>query len=211
VIASLKDKGTVTRGWLGVQIQPVTADIADSLGLKDARGAIVADVTEDSPALKAGIKTGDTILKLNGEDILDSRDLAKKIARLAPKQTAELTVLRGGKTETVKVTIGNMPSDPKMAAAGGDQPERASLGKLGLKLAPAEDGAGVRVVYVDPDGSAAKKGIRPGDIILEVAGTTVHAPSDVKDAVGAAAGKKVLMLVKSGDNQRFVAVDLDRG
>jgi serine protease Do len=209
VIASLKDKGTVTRGWLGVQIQPVTADIADTLGLSEAKGAIIADVTENSPAFKAGLKTGDTILKLNGEQVIDSRDLAKKVARVAPGAKAELALLRDGKNETISVEIGTMPSDPKMAAQGGE-PERAGVGKLGLRLVPAEDGAGVLVADVDPEGAAAKKGIRSGDIIVEVAGKTVNSPSEVRDAIGAA-GKKVLLLVKSGDSQRFVAIDLDRG
>jgi serine protease Do len=211
VIASLKDKGTVTRGWLGVQIQPVTADIAETLGLKEAKGAIVSDVTEDSPAAKAGLRTGDTILKLNGEQVTDSRDLARKVAKVAPGSKAELAIVRDGASQAVSVEIGKMPSDPRIAATGGDDAERSSVGKLGLRLAPAEDGAGVLVAGVEPDGVAARKGVRSGDIILEVAGKTVNSPADVRDAVGAAAGKKVLMLVKSGEGQRFVAIDLDRG
>jgi serine protease Do len=211
VIASLKDKGTVTRGWLGVQIQPVTADIADTLGLKEAKGAIIADVTDNSPAQKAGLRTGDTILKLNGEVVADSRDLARKVARLAPQQQADVEIMRGGKTEMVKVEIGNMPADPQMAATGQGELDRDSTGRLGLRLSQAEDGAGVRVVDVDPNGAAAKTGIRTGDIILEVSGKVVQSPAEVRDAVAAAAGKKVLLLVKSGNSQRFVAVNLDRG
>jgi serine protease Do len=106
----------VTRGWLGVQIQPVTEDIAESLGLDAAQGAIVADVTPDSPALEAGIKTGDTILELNGEAVADPRDLARKVAMISPGQAVELSVYRGGKRETVSVDLGTMPGDEELAA-----------------------------------------------------------------------------------------------
>ena len=119
VIESLKENGKVTRGWLGVQIQPVTEDIAESLGLKDAKGAIVADVTEDSPALAAGVKQGDTILKIDGKDVSDSRDLSRKVAGIKPGDAVPLTVVRDGKTMDLEVKIGTMPDDPKMASKDG--------------------------------------------------------------------------------------------
>jgi serine protease Do len=213
VIASLKESGTVTRGWLGVQIQPVTEDIAESLGLAEAKGAIVSNVTEDSPALAAGIQQGDTILKVDGKDIADSRDLSRKVAELKPGQSVPLTVVRDGKTTDISVKIGTMPDEPKMAAAeqGGKKEQDLSLSNFGLKVAPAQDGAGVMVTEVEPGSPAAERGLKAGDVILEVAGTEVHQPSDVSDALKANTRKRVLMLVKSEDGQRFLALPTAKG
>jgi serine protease Do len=213
VIASLKSDGKVTRGWLGVQIQPVTEDIAESLGLEDAKGAIVADVTEDSPALAAGIRQGDTILSFNGKEIKDSRDLARKVAQVKPGDTIPVTLVRDGKTMDISVKIGDMPTDPKMASKDGaeDEAKGVSVAGLGLKLVPAEDGAGVTVTNVAPDSAAAERGLKAGDTILEVAGKEVHSPSDVRDALKSNEKKRVLMLVKTEDGQRFVALPAAKG
>jgi len=214
VIASLKESGKVTRGWLGVQIQPVTEDIAESLGLKEAKGAIVADVTEDSPALAAGIEQGDTILKVGGKDIKDSRDLARKVAQIKPGDSVPVTLVRDGKTMDLSVKIGTMPGEPKTASSeGGAKGDDASvsLADFGLKVAPAQDGAGVTVTDVAPSSPAAERGLKPGDTILEVAGTAVHAPADVRNALKANDKKRVLMLVKTEDGQRFVALPTAKG
>ncbi|WP_373503872.1 Do family serine endopeptidase [Aestuariivirga sp.] len=213
VIASLKESGTVTRGWLGVQIQPVTEDIAESLGLSDAKGAIVADVTDESPALAAGIKQGDTILKMGDKDISDSRDLARKVAQIKPGQSVPMTLVRDGKTMELSVEIGTMPSEPKMASSDkGDKSDAAvSLANLGIKVAPAQDGAGVTITEVKPDSAAAERGLKAGDTILEVAGTEVHGPADIRSALKENTKKRVLMLVKSSDGQRFVALPVAQG
>jgi len=213
VVASLKDNGAVTRGWLGVQIQSVTEDIAESMGLNLEKGAIVADVTDDSPALEAGIKTGDTITKVNGEQVSDPRDLAKKVARLAPGKIAKVELIRDGKTMEIEVELGKMPGD-KQASAAETKTGKTSLADLGLKLAPGNDGDGVSVVEVKPGSAAEEKGLKAGDIILEVAGKEVHDPADVTAAVGALKDgkqKRVLMLVRSGDAQRFVAMPVAKG
>jgi serine protease Do len=210
VIQSLKDNGAVTRGWLGVQIQPVTDEIAESLGVAEGKGAIISEVTEDSPALEAGLKTGDIILKLDGMDIADSRDLARKVAKVAPGKSVPVEIIRDGKSETLMVAIGKMPGSKEVAAAP-DTSKPATLADLGLKVIPADDGAGVTITDVDPDGIAAAQGLRPGDIILEVGGKEVHAMSDVKDALKASGKKRVLMLVRSGDSQRFVALPAGQG
>jgi len=213
VIESLKENGKVTRGWLGVQIQPVTEDIAESLGLKDAKGAIVADVTEDSPALAAGVKQGDTILKIDGKDVSDSRDLSRRVAGIKPGDAVPLTIVRDGKTMDLEVKIGTMPDDPKMASKDGkeDGEKSVSLANLGLKVSPAQDGAGVTVTEVAPGSAAADLGLKAGDTILEVAGTEVHAPSDVRAALKANDKKKVLMLVKTDEGQRFIALPTAKG
>lgn len=209
VIASLKDNGKVTRGWLGVQIQPVTDDIAEGLNLKDKKGALVADVTEKSPALAAGIKTGDTIVKVGADEISDPRDLAKKVARYAPGKSVDVTIVRGGKSMVVPVELGKMPGEKQELASAETATPEHGLAELGVRLAPAEDGAGVKVIDVKPGSAAEDRGIRAGDVILEVAGKEVHEPSDVKAALQAAAksqGKQIVMLIRSGDNQRFVAL-----
>ena len=212
VIASLKESGAVTRGWLGVQIQPVTDDIAESLGLSEAKGAIVSDVTEESPAVAAGIKQGDTILKMGGKDIADSRDLARKVAQIKPGDDVQVSLVRDGKTMELTVKIGTMPGEPKMAAKLDAEPDAAvSLANLGIRVAPAQDGAGVTITEVKTGSAAEQRGLKAGDTILEVAGTEVHGPSDVKDALKNVNKKRVLLLVKSGDGQRFIALPLNQG
>lgn len=209
VIGEIKDNGQVTRGWLGVQIQPVTKDIAESLGLDEAKGAIVADVTENSPALKAGLKTGDTILEVDGKTIDDPRDLARKVATIAPGKSVQLSVYRDGKHEKVAVQIGTMPGDNEVVASSNSGETESDRTRLGLELVPSEDGRGVQVASVMPNSPAAQRGLRPGDVILEVGGIQVDDPAAVEAAMDRASGngqKGVLMLVRSGERQRFVAM-----
>jgi len=213
VVGDLLDKGSVTRGWLGVQIQPVTGEIAESLGIKEAKGALVADVTTNSPAARSGVKTGDMIISLNGNPIQDPRDLARKVAALSPGQPAEVTVLRGGKQIAATVTVGELPGQKQGGTKENPAPAKTSLAALGLSLAPS-GGEGVAVVGVDPDGPAAGKGLKPGDEILEVHGAPVNSPGSVRQAIDKAAedGRTtVLMLVRSGETRRFIAVPIKRG
>ncbi|MGC1882922.1 MAG: PDZ domain-containing protein, partial [Pseudolabrys sp.] len=219
VIAQLKEHGSVTRGWIGVQIQPVTQDIADSLGLKKAEGALVAEPQANSPAQKAGIEAGDVITAVDGKEVKDARDLAKRIGAIAPKASVKLTVLHKGSEKTVNLTLGELPNakEARADAEGGDND--ADVGKLGLTLAPASRVAGsgaegVVVTGVDSTGVAADHGFSTGDVILEVAGKSVSTPNDVRDVVASARteGKRsVLLRVKKGDNTRFVALPLGRG
>src|SRR6202022_413575 len=110
VIAQLKDKGAVSRGWIGVQIQPVTSDIADSLGLKNAEGALVAEPQSNGPAAKAGIESGDGITAVNGEKIKDARELARTIGGLAPGNAVKLNVLHKGQDKVINLTLGTLPN-----------------------------------------------------------------------------------------------------
>jgi serine protease Do len=218
VVTQLKEHGSVTRGWIGVQIQPVTQDIADSLGLKKAHGALVAEPQADGPAKKAGIEAGDVITAVNGDEVKDARDLAKKIGALPPKSTVKLSVLHSGAEKTVSLTLGELPNS-KEARAGSDNNNGVDMGKLGLTLAPAARVAGagaegVVVTEVDSSGAAAEQGFSTGDIILEVAGKSVSTPADVRSAIaGAKTGGKrtVLLRVKKGDNTRFVALPVGNG
>ncbi|WP_213774315.1 Do family serine endopeptidase [Bradyrhizobium sp. dw_78] len=214
VVAELKDKGYVTRGWLGVQVQPVTADIADSLGMKQARGAMVDNPQDGSPAAKAGIEAGDVITAVNGADVKDARDLARNISTMAPGASVKLDILHKGTARTVSVALGEMPDDHQANAGGDHAADLAGTPHLGLQLAPAGEVAGsgdkgVVVTSVDPAGPAAEHGFRTGDVILNVGGNIVSNAADVRAALNAAkeSGKhSVLMRVKTADATRFVAV-----
>ena len=220
VINQLKEHGSVTRGWIGVQIQPVTQDIADSLGLKKAEGALVAEPQADSPAKKAGIEAGDVITAVDGKQVKDARDLAKRIGALAPKTSVKLAILHNGSEKTVTLTLGELPNN-KEARADTVTPDNstADLAKLGLTLAPAARVAGagsqgVVVTGIDSSGVAADHGFSTGDVILEVAGKSVSTPSEVRSVIASARteGKRtVLLRVKSGDNTRFVALPVGNG
>jgi serine protease Do len=217
VVAQLKASGRVTRGWLGVQIQPVTASIADSLGLKKAEGALVDEPQKDSPAVKAGIQSGDVITAVNGNAVKDARDLARTIGTMAPDTTVKLDVIRNGETKTLSLTLGTMPDQQKEANAESSHDRLpGGVPHLGLSVAPASevDGAGqqgVVVTAVDPDGPAAEQGFQTGNVILDVGGKTVSTPNDVRKALAdaKASGKhQILMRVKMGDATRFVALPL---
>jgi serine protease Do len=212
VVAQLKEHGAVTRGWIGVQIQPVTGDIADSLGMKNARGALVAEPQSGSPAQKAGIKAGDVIVSVNGETVADARNLARRISAMAPGTSVKLGIIRGGKEDALTLTLGELPKEREARA---ESEPRAGSGvevpKLGLSLAPARNGGeGVVVTQIDPNGTASDR-FQTGDVILDVNGKMVSSPADVRKAVADAQsdGKRsVLMRVKSGQGTHFVAVPL---
>jgi serine protease Do len=224
VVAQLKDKGTVSRGWIGVQIQPVTSDIADSLGMKKAEGALVAEPQANGPAAKAGIQSGDVITAVNGEPVKDARELARTIGGLAPGNAVKLNVLHKGQDKVVNLTLGQLPNTIE-AKADTDKEDKGSLSKgtgvpkLGLTVAPANSVAGagkdgVVVTEVDPKSAAAERGFKEGDVILEVAGKSVTSAGDVREAIDAARTdnkNSVLMRVKSGGSSRFVAVPLAKG
>jgi serine protease Do len=211
VIAQLKDRGAVTRGWIGVQIQPVSPEIADSLSLKNARGALVAEPQSGSPAQKAGIKAGDVIVSVNGESVTDARNLARRISALAPGTSVKLGIIRGGREETLTLTLGELPKERQARTGGEERPGSSSIDvpKLGLSLAPARNGGdGVVVTQVDPNGTAGDQ-FQAGDVILDINGKAVTSPADVRKAVTDAQndGKRsVLMRVKSNQGTHFVAV-----
>src|SRR5580693_9712555 len=225
IIAQLKDKGSVSRGWIGVQIQPVTPDIADSLGLKKAEGALVAEPQANGPAAKAGIESGDVITSVNGEAVKDARELARTIGGFAPGTAVKLNVLHKGQDKAVSLTLGQLPNTLEAKADndnddnGGSATRGTDVPKLGLTVAPADSVAGagkegVVVTEVDPKSAAADRGFKEGDVILEVAGKSVASANDVSDAIKSARSdnkNSVLMRVKSGGQSRFVAVPLAKG
>ena len=211
VVQQLKETGSVTRGWIGVQIQNVTADLADDLGLKGTSGALVAAAQKDSPAAAAGVKSGDVITAVDGETVADPHDLARRIAALGPKKTVKLAITRNGSPMTIDVILGTMPADKTASAdmRNSDDAGGSALAKLGLTLRPAHGQDGVVVAEVDPDGAAADKGLKQGDVILEVAGKSVSRPAEVAQAIDAAKsdGKKsVLVRVKSNDGEHYLTL-----
>jgi serine protease Do len=218
VVAQLKSKGNVTRGWMGVQVQPVTADIADSLGLKQAQGALVDEPQANSPAAKAGIEAGDVITAINGTPLKDSRALARQIGMMAPGTSVKFDVVHKGEAKAVTLTLGEMPNAQQAKA---DEPTAPSADgtHLGLSLAPANEvsgagGQGVAVVGVEAGSAAAEHGFKTGDVILDVGGKAVGTVSDVRQALADAHahGKHgVLMRVKTADGTRFVAMPLAAG
>jgi len=218
VVAQLKEHGRIDRAWLGVQIQPVTAEIADSLGLKKAEGAIVAQPQADSPASKAGIAAGDVITEIDGKAIKDSRELARKVGMMAPGTKIKVTLARKGEIKTLTLTLGKMPNEQQAKADTSDEMSAGDSPRLGLNLAPAKDVAGsgdqgVAVVGVDPNGPAAERGIKTGDVILDVAGKAVANTAEVRKALSDArtAGKNtVLLRVKTAEATRFVALPIKK-
>jgi serine protease Do len=215
VVSQLKDNGHVTRGWLGVHIQPVTADVADSLGLKSTDGALVAEPQANSPAAKAGIEPGDVITGVNGAHVSTAHDLARKIAATAPGTSVNIAVLRKGEQKSFTVTLGKLPDETRQASSSNGK-EQPGLPHLGLTLSPANDvagsgGKGVAVTAVDPEGPAAEHGFQVGDVILDVAGRPVATPADVRKELSELRkeGKRAaLMRVQSGDATRFIAMPL---
>jgi serine protease Do len=217
VIAQLREKGSVTRGWIGVQIQSVSQDIADGLGLKKPAGALVSEPQADSPAAKAGIQSGDVITSIDGNAVADARELARRIGTMAPGTSIKLGIIRQGQEKAVTLTLGTLPNERQ--ASNQENPRAGTdsdLPKLGLTLAPSNkaagaEGNGVVVTAVDPDGVAADHGFQVGDVILDVGGKTVANPADVRKELADARkeGKHALLFrVKSNQGTRFVAIPL---
>lgn len=227
VIEQLRSKGSVSRGWLGVKIENVNEGTAQSLGLSSPRGALVNEITAGSPASSSNLRAGDAIVAVNGAEIRDSRDLARKIAEFSPGTTVRLEVMRYGKAEVVPVKLGTFPANPDVASNTQPTPEREAtptpsvteLDQLGLSVTPlarrtGETGEGVAISDVASGSDAAEKGLKAGDVIIEAQGQKVANVADVEAGIKKAKsdGRPAVMLrVKSGDQLRFVGVKLKAG
>jgi serine protease Do len=228
VVAQLRDFGHARRGWLGVRIQPVTSDIAESLGLHDTTGSLVAGVVPGGPAEAAKIHNGDVILKFNGQDVKENHTLPRIVAETAIGTEVPVTLLRDGKEVTVTAKVGELPDDQQVASADSkeakpdDTTKPTAIAGLGLSLAPITPDAkdkyqlganqkGVVVTDVAQDGPAANRGLKPGDVIVEVQQEPVGTPADVQsrvDSVRKQNRKSVLMLIQRQDNLQWVPVPL---
>jgi serine protease Do len=219
VVAQLREKGSVTRGWIGVQIQPVTPEIADSLGLKQATGALVAEPQANSPAAKAGIQSGDVIVSVNGTQVHDARELAKRIGTMAPGTSVTLDIIHSGQQKTVTMTLGTLPNEKQASNEPSPRTGKGSevdVPKLGFSVAPAStvagpDTSGVVVTAIAEGGVAADHGLEVGDVILDVGGKPVATPADFRKSLSDAQkdGKHtILFRVKSSGGVKFVALPL---
>nr|WIE90713.1 Do family serine endopeptidase [Mesorhizobium sp. WSM4875] len=219
VVEDLMKNGSVQRGWLGVEIQPVTSDIAESLGLKSDKGALVSSAQDAGPGKKAGIVAGDVITQVDGKDVASPKELARMIGAYAPGKSVDVTVWRNGKNETVKVDLGTLPSSDKQASNEGGNKQAApakadTLADLGLTVTKSENGKGLVVTDVDPDSDAADRGIQPGDVITSINSNEVNTTDDVSKAMTDASksGRKaVLMQITRDDSNRFVALPVGKG
>jgi serine protease Do len=221
VVRQLKGENhKVSSGWLGVQIQNVDENIAESLGLKESKGALVAKILPDGPAAKSELKAQDIIQKVNGTPISNSRELARTIAGLSPNSDAVLRIFRSGAEREVTVKLGEFPSNDKVASLGSENESDTGkeLEDLGLTLIPAPEfpgskaKEGVAVSSVDPNSRAADQGLKRGDIIVEVNNKTVSTVDDVIDGIRQARdkGKKnVLLQVRSRDQQHYLALPIE--
>lgn len=216
VITDLRSDGKVVRGFLGVQIQDITRDLADGIGLADTAGALVASTSADTPAGKAGIKSGDAIVAVNGEKVEDTKDLSRRIAGFRPDTKVALTVFRAGESQDIEVTLGTLPERIRQASV---QPEPAkpaepeAMEEFGLELKTAEGGEGLEVTQISPTSVLVGKALRVGDKISQIDSQTVDTPKAAKEVIKAARekGKKaVLLRVESANGTRFVALPLKK-
>jgi serine protease Do len=228
VIAQLREFGETRRGWLGVRIQEVTDEIAESLGMSDAEGALVAGITEGGPAEEAGLTAGDVIVEFNGERVPSMRDLPRMVADTPVAEEVDVVVLRKGTEVTLKVTLGRLEeADSAVADASGESPAdepSESSSMLGMMLAPmsdelrekytiAEDVEGVVVTEVEAGSDAAEKRITAGDVIVEVAQEAVKAPQDIRARVQTLKeeGRRLaLLLISNAQGEvRFIPVPIE--
>ncbi len=211
LLPQLREKGKVIRGWLGVYIQKVTPEIAESLSLESANGALVADVMEGTPAFEAGVEVGDVITEFDGQPIIDSNELPAIVARTTVGKQTTLKIVRGGKTQTLSVTIGELAEEGTQVAQGPTEELGMAVQKLTPEIAESlgidPETKGVVVAAVEPNSAADQARLERGDIILEVNRSQVENETEFASAVGKVAAKKtILLLVRRGDNTIFIAL-----
>jgi serine protease Do len=227
VVEDLRETGEVSRGWIGVTIQPVNEDLASGLGLDEPLGVVVADVTDGAPADQAGIEIGDVLLEFAGQAITDQVRLPRLVANTEIGSTVPVTVWRDGEEMTLEITVGDLSRAPGTGEpAGQPEPEDTDAqGGLGLQLSPLEpsvrdrlgidsDVTGVLVAGVRPNSVAAERGVRTGDVIMRVGRREVNEPREVVEAVKEAqqrGDQTVLMLIQRDGSSRFVALPLATG
>jgi serine protease Do len=212
IVPQLKAKGRVTRGWLGVMIQRITPELAESLGVDETTGALVSEVVPEGPAAEAGLEQGDVIVEYDGAPVKDSTDLPRLVARTGVGKDVTVKVRRGDDEKTFTVTVGEL-EDGEQGETGGASSEQLGLSvqtltpEISENLGLERGVRGVVVTEVDPDGPAAETGLRRGDVIAEVNRRPVHNAAQYEKAVKASGkGKSVLFLVRRGDNTIFLAI-----
>jgi serine protease Do len=210
VLTQLREKGKVTRAWLGITIQSVTPELAKSFGLKNPGGALVADVAPDSPAAKAGIARGDVVISFNNTPIQDSRDLPALVAQHPVGREATVTVIRGGREQSFTVTLAELADERAQASVGEDSTESWGMAVAGLtpevqrRFQLESDEGGVVVVQVEPGSPAENAGVEPGDVIVEVNRQPVQSIQDFTKAIqGTKQQDTLLLLLRRGTSTLF--------
>ncbi len=232
VVAQLREFGQARRGWLGVRIQQVTADIAESVGLREPTGAMIAGTNDGGPADKAKLRPGDIVIRFNNQDVKEMRNLPRIVAETDIGREVPVTIWRDGKEITLRVTVGQLPDDQTLAAAtpgtpGGrdENPRAVELTGLGMQVTTitpatrdkyqlADDQKGVVITDVTAGSAAAERGLKPGDVIVEVQQEAVNSPADIQqrlEAVRKQSRRSVLMLVQSRDGRHWVPLPLTAG
>ena len=210
IMTDLITQGKVVRGWLGVIIQPITAELQEQFNLKTKTGALISDVVDDGPADEAGIKRGDIVVSFDGAEIQDSYDLRNRVGQAPVGKKVKIELVRRGKTRTVTLNISAFPQDD-------DTPEEADI--LGAEVATItrdlqnelklKQRSGVVITDISPDSPAQRAGLRKGDIILEVANQSIYRLSDYQDVIGQLQkGQHVLVWIKRGLYSQYVVVKL---
>ncbi|MBI5893900.1 MAG: DegQ family serine endoprotease [Deltaproteobacteria bacterium] len=216
ILIQLKEKGRVTRGWIGVTIQDVTPELAQSFGLKEKQGALVSSVSKGDPADKAGIKSGDIIIEFDNKEIKEVNDLPKTVAATLPGKTVKIKIMRDGKEKVLAITVATMKEEGEITAKE-EKEEASPENKIGISVQPItpeiarrygfKETDGVLVVQVKPDSPAGKAGIKRGDIIKEVNRLEITNLKDYKDAMKKAGkDKTVLFLIQRGSNTFYAAI-----
>jgi serine protease Do len=210
--ALIKD-GEVRRGRLGVTVQPITSDLARSLRLSEISGALINDVTPNSPADRAGLRRGDVVLAVNGAKVADSNELRNRIAQLGPHAATELTIVRNGQTQKLTATLEALPSK---TASAGTPASRGGEETVGLTVEPltaqrarqlgVDSESGLLVTRVDPDGPAADAGIRPNDVIEQVDGRAVRSAAELRESL-TSGDRPALVLIRRGEQSVFVTLE----
>jgi serine protease Do len=227
VVGQLRQFGSARRGWLGVNIQQVTIDLAEGLGLASTAGALVADVTAGGPAAKGGLQNGDLITGFDGKPVSDDRALKRSVANTTIGKTVNVDILRKGRKQTIRIAIAKLPDVPTKplpkAAAAAQPQSKSKVAQLGLTLVALDGNArsqfklggnikGVLIAEVSPDSPAAERSLKPGDVIVQVQGQAVNTPDDVAKKIDAdvRAGRKVeTLLINSGGAVAYVALRLN--
>jgi S1-C subfamily serine protease len=203
VMDQLISTGTVRRAKLGITVQRITPDLATSMGLASAKGALVSGVDEGSPAARAGLKQGDVITAYNGKAVADNNQLRNSVAGTAPGTHVDLEVLRNGRSEKLQATVGELEASKVRAVERSGEREESG-GKFGMTVE--SDDSGVVVTDLDPSGIAAESGLQPGDVIQKVDGQAVRSGAQLKSSLDRKDGKPSLLLVNRKGTTIFLTL-----
>ena len=213
----LKTSGKITRGWLGIAIQEITKELAESFGMKNTNGALVAGVEKNGPADKGGLEAGDVILKFDGKPITTSADLPRAVGATKPGKIVPVEVLRKGSAKTLNIGVGEMPSDPNEAAQSSKSAPQAEANKIGLTLKELTAAQKKKLngknglLVIESTGAAAQAGIRRGDVILGLNNSETQSVEQFNKQINAiTAGKTVAVLVQRGENTLYVPIKVTK-